>query len=130
MSFLAQLTIEDKIMNVLECSFEFRVGTDNTGRPVQRLNGGEISILIESTSDIDFLEWVVMNTSKNGDLIFFKRDMLASAKTVNFANGFCINYSEEFSSEGSIPMKTRITISAEEITVNSYSYFKNWPTRE
>ena len=37
MSFLARLTIEEKVMNVLECFFEFRMGTDNTGRPVQNL---------------------------------------------------------------------------------------------
>jgi len=129
MSFLAQLKIEDKVMNVLECFFEFSKATDHSGRPTQHLKGGQISILIESTQEIDFLEWCHSSEVKGGDIIFFKRDMMASAKRVEFNNAYCINYMEEFSAEGSVPMKTRIIISAEEITVNGTSFLNNWPTR-
>ena len=127
MSFLAQLTIDEDTMNVLRCSFSFEQGADVTGRPSQQPRGGQISVLIESTNKTDFLEWMISNDmTKSGEVIFYKRDNMSSLKTVQFTDAYCLSYQEEFDAEGSEPLKTRILISAKEITVKDTTFTNNW----
>jgi hypothetical protein len=116
MSFLAQLIFsdgsqEESTHNVLKCSFEFNVAIDRRGKRIEDLRGGQISVQIESSQKDDFLQW--MNDKKEfreGEIIFFKRDMMATAKKITFSGADCIHYSEEFNADGDIPMKTRLII--------------------
>ena len=117
MSFLARLTFiddgqsEEHFYNVLECSFEFNVATDRRGKRIENLRGGQISLLLESSQKEDFLQWMIdSDENRNGEIIFYKRDMMATAKKIFFGCADCIHYSEEFHAEGKIPMKTRIVI--------------------
>ncbi len=124
-SFLAKLTFFDSSgsaekdsINVLECSFEFNVATNRRGKRTEELRGGRISLLIESSNKEDFLQWMMdAEENRDGEIIFYKRDMMASAKKVFFGLGDCIHYSEEFSSTGDVPMKTRIVIAPFVISV-------------
>ena len=130
MSFLAKLNIDDNEMNVLECSFGFHQGADNTGRPSQKPRGGQITILIESTNKTDFLEWMISsNMTKNGSIIFYKRDNLSSLKTVDFSEAYCLDYVEDFDAIGSQPLKTRVVISAKEVSIKGTTYTNNWPAK-
>lgn len=130
MSFLSKLTIDDESMNVLQCSFSFEQGSDYTGRPSQKPRGGQISILIESTNKTDFLEWMISpNMTKNGEIIFYKRDNLSSLKTIKFKEAYCLNYNEDFDSVSDEPLKTYIVISAKEITVKDTTFKNNWPAK-
>ena len=127
MSFLSQLTIDEDTMNVLHCSFSFEQGSDVTGRPSQQPRGGRMSILLESTNKTNFLEWMISSDmTKNGEIIFYKRDNMSSLKTVQFTDAYCLSYNEEFDAEGSEPLRTRITISAKEITVKDTTFTNNW----
>ncbi len=131
MSFLSQLTIADDTMNVLRCSFNFEQGADAAGKPSQRPSGGKLIILIESTSKTDFLEWMISpNMTKNGEVVFYKRDNMSSLKTITFKNAYCLSYQEDFDAEGNQPLKTRIVVSAKEITVKDTTFFNNWFDRE
>lgn len=130
MSFLAKLNIDDDEMNVLECSFGFQQSADNSGRPSQKPRGGQINFVIESTNKTDFLEWMVSsNMTKNGSIIFYKRDNMSSLKTVKFSEAYCLDYSEDFDAVGSQPLKTRINISAKEISVKGTKFKNNWPNK-
>lgn len=130
MSFLAKLTIDDNTMNVLSCTFSFEQGSDYTGRPSQRPRGGQINVLIESTRKTDFLEWMISsNMTKDGELIFYKRDNLSSLKTVKFKEGYCLSYLEDFNAKGGEPLKTRVVISSKEISVNETTFVNLWPDK-
>jgi len=130
MSFLAKLNIDDDQMNVLECSFGFHQGADNTGRPSQKPRGGQITILIESTNKTDFLEWMISsNMTKNGSIVFYKRDNMSSLKTVDFSEAYCLDYVEDFDAIGSQPLKTRVVISAKEVSIKGTTYTNNWPAK-
>ena len=130
MSFLAKINIDDDEMNVLDCNFSFEQGTDYTGRPSQKPKGGQISVLLESTGKTDFLEWMISpNMSKNGKITFFKRDNLSSLKTVEFKEAYCIKYSEDFDSVDTQPLKTRIIVSAKEISIKGTTFVNNWPAK-
>ncbi|PID68913.1 MAG: hypothetical protein CR968_00420 [Flavobacteriia bacterium] len=127
MSFLSQMIIEDDTMNVLSCSFSFQQGADSTGKPSQRPKGGQITVVIESTNKTDFLEWMISpNMTKDGEIIFYKRDNMASLKTIKFKEAYCLNYDEDFDAVNDNPLKTRIVISAKEVTVKDTTFVNNW----
>lgn len=127
MSFLSQLTIDDDTMNVLRCHFSFEQGADTTGRPSQRPKGGQITILLESTNKTDFLEWMISpNMTKDGEVVFYKRDNMSSLKTVKFKEAYCLKYHEDFDAVSNDPLKTRIVISAKEIQVKDTTFENNW----
>ncbi len=98
MSFLSQMIIEDDTMNVLSCSFSFQQGSDSTGKPSQRPKGGQITVVIESTNKTDF----------------------------KFKEAYCLNYDEDFDAVNDNPLKTRIVISAKEVTVKDTTFINNW----
>ncbi len=127
MSFLSQMIIEDDTMNVLSCSFSFQQGADSTGKPSQRPKGGQITVVIESTNKTDFLEWMISpNMTKDGEIIFYKRDNMTSLKTIKFKEAYCLNYDEDFDAVSNDPLKTRIVISAKEVTVKDTTFVNNW----
>lgn len=130
MSFLAKLNIDDDEMNVLDCNFSFEQGADYTGRPSQKPKGGQITILLESTGKTDFLEWAISSSmSKDGKIIFYKRDNLSSLKTLDFKEAYCLKYTEDFNAVDSLPLKTRIVISAKEISMKGTTFTNNWPAK-
>lgn len=127
MSFLAKLTIEDEEMNVLECSFEFTQKVGYNGRPIEMPRAGLIHILIESNNNTNLLAWMVFpNTFKDGEIVFYKRDIMSSNKTLLFHDAFCVSYQEVFNAEDALPMKTKIAISARSIDVNDVGYENSW----
>ncbi len=129
MSFLSKLKIEGDEMNVLDCSFEFTQESDYNGRPSENPRGGKISILIESTSKTDFLDWMISpNMTKSGMITFFKRENMGSLKKVEFTNAYCLYYKEHFNAVGSDPLKTTLVISANEISVKGTKFKNKWPT--
>ena len=129
MSFLAKLSLEDftgeEGLNVLECSYEFNAATDRRGQRTEHPTGGQISLLIESSQKVDFLEWMISGERKDGEIIFYKRDMMASERKVVFHRADCIHYAEEFVADGKLPMKTRIIIAPFIITVDD-TKFQTW----
>lgn len=127
MSFLAKLTIEDEDTNVLECSYDFNQSIGPDGRPVELPRAGLIHLLLESTSNTDILSWMVMpHTFKDGEIVFYNRDSMSSNKTLTFHDAICVSYHEEFSAEDTLPMKTRIAISARAMDINDVSYENTW----
>ena len=130
MSFLSQLTIDDDTMNVLKCSFTFEQGADFTGRPSQKPRGGQVTIELESTNKTDFLEWMISSKmTKNGEIVFYKRDNMSSLKTLKFKEAYCLSYHEDFDAIGDEPLKTRIVISAKELKVKDTTFSNNWPAK-
>ncbi|WP_149274984.1 type VI secretion system tube protein TssD [Pareuzebyella sediminis] len=127
MSFLATLTIEDEVTNVLECSFDFTQSIGHDGRPEGMPRAGLIHLLLEATGNTDILAWMVMpNTFKDGEIVFYNRDSMSSNKTLTFNDGICVSYHEEFNANDTHPMKTRISISARAMDINDVSYENQW----
>lgn len=129
MSFLSKLKIEDDEMNVLDCTFEFSQEADYNGRPSENPRGGKIEIVIESTSNTEFLDWVISpDMVKEGSITFFKRDNMSSLKTLEFKDAYCLFYKEHFNMSSADPMQTFLVISAKEISIKSVNFKNNWPS--
>ncbi len=127
MSFLAKLTIEDEETNVLECSYDFNQAIGPDGRTVEMPRAGLIHLLLESTGNTDILAWMVLPHSfKDGEIVFYNRDSMSSNKTLTFHDGICVSYHEEFNAQDTMPMKTRISISARALDINDVSFENTW----
>ena len=126
MSFLAKLYLDyveetgesGTEFNILTAEYSLNRPIDLHNRPNGRLRGGIIEITTESQYSNDLIGWVTNNELKNGLLEFNRRDSGSrSQRNIVFKNAYCIYIKEMFTSVGSSPMITKITISAHEMRV-------------
>ncbi len=127
MAFNGYLEIDDKQYRMLNWKINISQRTDRNGRPAANPEGGKILVTIESTGETDFFEWVASpDMAKSGKITFQRRDNTSSLKTFEFKNAYCIDYCEEYSADGSSPMRLRIVISSLEIKCGSAKLSKSW----
>lgn len=129
MAFLAKVSIDGGTeMNVLNCNFRFTQTTDATGKPSALPQGGYLSFVVESTKDTDLVDWMINPTStKSGIVTFYRRDMLSKLKSVEFTDGYCVDYQESFDHRGEHPMQISIVVSAKSLKINETEFKNNWP---
>ena len=73
MSFKAKLKVAGKEYNVLSVSYALFQETDATGRPSTVTRGGKIDVIVESTGEADFFEWMTNSFErKDGSINFLK----------------------------------------------------------
>lgn len=127
MSFLAKLELDNEIFNVLEFDVSFNQSIDNNGKPANKAKGGQVRLVVESTSTDLFSDWMVSHTSvKDGKIIFYRRDAMSTMKNITFKKGYCISFHKSFRSEGTVPMRTEITITSNEIRIGNTVFENNW----
>ncbi len=127
MSFLAKFFIDGKTYTVLECSYEMNQPVDETGRPISRPLGGQISLAVESDSDTELFHWMKEHEqTKDGTITFFKRDTMARQKMLQFSKGYCIHYKEQFIADDEAPMVINIIISAQQLKLGNVDFNNLW----
>ncbi len=127
MSFLAKFIIDGKDYNVLESTLSMYQPTDSTGKPLGRPSGGQINLIIESDGSTDLFHWMKEpEHTKDGSVIYFKRDAMAKQTVVEFTKAFCINFTERFVADTKDPMRISITISAQELKVGAVDFKNLW----
>lgn len=127
MSFLSTLHIDGEEYNVLEFNIDFKQEKDTTGKPIGDAKGGAIKLIIEASQNSTFLSWMLnSNLTKDGKIIFYRRDALSKMKELDFKKAFCINYQEQFTSTTDIPMKITLELIAKELTFGDAKFSNNW----
>nr|WP_315026248.1 type VI secretion system tube protein TssD [uncultured Chryseobacterium sp.] len=127
MSFLAKLELDGNIYNVLECRYHFTQPTDATGKPQGMPQGGEISIRIESTGNPELLDWMLdHNKTKDGKIIFFRRDAMSKLQELSFEKTYCIAFTEHFNAENEQPLQIEIKLIARSFDMNGATHEKKW----
>ena len=119
MAHQAQLKIERREYNVVECEYEFTQPVNENGQPSGRPSGGMIQLVVIAPDDNDLFlhEWMQSATvHKDGQIVFTIVDVgNPSTKTLHFKRGYCIRLYEHFNTHSDGQMYTKITISAAEI---------------
>lgn len=127
MSFLAKLDIEGKIHNVLECDYTFHQKIDTTGKPQGMTQGGEIAIRLESTGDSELLQWMLdHNQTKNGKIIFYRRDAMSKMQELSFEKAYCFEFKEHFEATNTEPLQIILKLIARKFVLNSAVHEKKW----
>ncbi len=130
MAFNGYLEIDDKQYRMLNWNLHITQQMDINGRPTANPEGGLITVTVESTGEYDFFEWVASpDMAKSGKITFQRRDNTSSLKTFEFKNAYCVDYNEDYSSEGANPMILRIVLSANELKCGSANLIKHWDKR-
>jgi hypothetical protein len=128
MSFTAVLNIDQQNLNVLACDFAFNQQVDTTGKPSSKPQGGIINVVIESTMDTSLFEWMISNhQTRNGAIIFKRRDVNSRMKDLEFKDAYCVHYREMFVATGEHPMQIQLTLSAKELKMGNARYANPWP---
>lgn len=127
MSFLSKLHVDGEEYNVLEFNINFKQDIDTASKPVGTAKGGTINMTIEATQSSLFLSWMLNgDLTKDGKIIFYRRDALSKMKELTFEKAFCINYQEQFTSTTEIPMKITMELVAKELVFGDAKFFNNW----
>lgn len=124
MALQGNLEIGGQNYEVVECEYDFRQSVDDTGKPVSRPQGGQITFVMPSTSDDDlfFYKWMFNKTEVNSgrfQFVVYSANNKRSYKTVAFTNAFCIALKDYFNDNDSKLMYTTVTLSAETIRIGS-----------
>ena len=108
-------------IKVLQLDYSFTQYTDDTGRPTGNPTGGMINMVVESTTDTQLLDWMLIPAgTKNGRV---EMTIKTNRKTIEFKDAFCIQFSESFSHMGGDePISISFTLSAAEITIDGISF--------
>lgn len=134
MALHGSLKIGGRTYGVVECDYEFKQTTDDTGKPTARPTGGIITIVMPATNDDDmfFYNWMFHKSeAKAGILRFclYSSENKRCYKTVSFANAYCIYLRDYFNDHDSKLMYTTIKISAQVVRVggiNSSTFINAW----
>ena len=117
-------------IEVLQCSYAMERETDKSGMPSTGIHGGKISLVIKSSSDITFFDWMINAfAQKKGEIQFFKRNDPTPAKVLTFENAYIISHGESFNILDETldqPMVEKFTVSAESMKMQDSELKKVW----
>ena len=126
-SFSASFTIDGEEYDVLSCNYSFGQSTDERGRPASNVQGGNIFVQVTANDQDTLMGWMVDPYKKsNGSIKFMRIDQDSTFKEVQFEDGYCVGYSESFSSTNSSAMTLSLNISARKITVGGATHESTW----
>ncbi len=127
MSFLAKLIVDGKQYNVLHCIYNFEQPVDTTGKPMARPNGGRLMATIEADGSYDLLHWMSSpDQTKNGSIVFYKRDAVAKLQEIIFQKAYCVSLETEFDAIDDSPLQNRIVISAKSLRIGDMIFENHW----
>ena len=127
MSFLSKLYIDGEEYNVLEFNIDFKQDIDTSSKPTGNAKGGIIKVIIEATQNSLFLSWMLnSDLTKDGKIIFYRRDALSKMKELTFEKAFCISYHEQFTSTTEVPMKITMELVTKDLTFGDAKFSNNW----
>ncbi|WP_338794263.1 type VI secretion system tube protein TssD [Bernardetia sp. MNP-M8] len=127
MTFLSELQIDEGIYTVLDCTYNFNQSIDKNNKPSSVARGGQITLIIESRGITNFLKWMTEHVNtKDGKIIFYRRDQMARMFELSFTKAFCIDYAEHFNHQSAEPMQIKMTISTKDMKANNALFGNKW----
>ena len=99
MAFSVSLSIDDKELEVLRCTWSAYQETDMYGQPASGVVCGEIRLFIAGSDDDTFEKWIADPTKAMDGTVTFSIDD-KSFKKMEFKNAFILSLAESFRGEG------------------------------
>ena len=116
-----------KEREVLMVTYAFDQATDVEGQMAGIPRGGIITVRVKALNDgtPDLLAWMVeRNLPKNGTITFQETKTGKVMKTIQFTNGYCINFNEHW--EDKLGHFEEIKITCQKIEFGSVAYENDW----
>jgi hypothetical protein len=117
-------SIKDR--EVQEFSYQFSRAFNTKGQAVSIPIGGQLKVTVKrhDSGTVELLNWMLDGLPKNGSISILKPDG-GKMKTIEFTDGFCIDYTEEWK-EGNTVHTEKIIISCREIKVEQAAFEVDW----
>lgn len=112
---------------VMMVTYSFNQATDTEGQMAGIPRGGRITVRVKALNDgnPDLLKWMTSpNLGKNGSIIFNETKTGNQMKTIDFTDGYCVDFVEYW--EDKMGHYEEITISCREIKNGPVSYHNQW----
>ena len=112
---------------VMMVTYSFNQATDTEGQMAGIPRGGRITIRVKALNDgnPDLLKWMTSpNLGKNGSIVFNETKTGNQMKTIEFTDGYCVNFVEYW--EDKMGHYEEIIISCREIKNGPVSYHNQW----
>lgn len=113
---------------VINMRYSLHQEVDVEGRPTAITRGGQISVTLKSLNDgnTDFYEWACdPYVSKKGSFDFEKRDG-TNMKTLNFEDGYLVEYEETYDAVDASAQIEEISISAKKLDIGGVTHENTW----
>lgn len=130
MSFSAKLFIDGGDYVVRRFTWSLRQQTDLMGRPDARVQGGQLSVEVDSVPDEVVHEWALSDAKQlSGKIVVAAADNASAArKTIVFTEAYCIGLSKQFDGSASAQSMTMtLTLSANKIKSGDVELDNQWP---
>ncbi|QXP58479.1 type VI secretion system tube protein TssD [Olleya sp. HaHaR_3_96] len=112
MSISAKLYIEDKVFNVLKFGFKFNQKSSASGYPSATTTGGQFDIVIESTKDPLFFEWMTSGDMLSKAKIEVSQSFVfGKTRKIELLDVYCLQFQEKFDGINSQPMQSFLRLS-------------------
>ena len=116
-----------KDREVMMVTYEFDKATDIEGQMSGIARGGKIRIRVKALNDgtPDLLDWMTQrNLPKNGSIEFLETKTGKAMKTIQFVNGYCVDFEENWTDkQGHFE---EIVITCKEISIGSVKFENEW----
>lgn len=127
MSFVASLKLDDTSYKLLDCNLRMSQPLGTNMKPSGKVQGGSFSVSLELAKNTNVVDWMANSTiTKNGEVIFYKRDALSRNVTISFQNAYCTDLNLDYHAFNNQPLKVTITITAEILKINNIEHKNNW----
>ena len=116
-----------KDREVLMVTYEFDQATDVEGQMAGIPRGGKIQVRVKALNDgtPDLLAWMTeRNLPKNGKIEFLETKTGKAMKTIEFTNGYCVEFEEKW--EDKLGHFEEITITCKKIEFGNVAYENDW----
>ena len=117
--------VDREVMNM---SYSLHQEIDVEGRPSAITRGGQIHVTIKTLNDgnTELYEWACdAYTAKKGSFDFEKRDG-TNMKTLNFEDGYLVEFQETYDSVDASAQFEIITISAKKVDIGGVAHENSW----
>jgi hypothetical protein len=130
MAFSAALILANKNYTVRRFSWGVQQNTDAVGRPDARVQGGQLTVELDSEPDESLQHWALDDTKQMGGelVVFSANNRLARRKTIRFEGAYCVGLSKSFDGSASDQgMTMTLSLSANKLSSGDVTLDNKWP---
>lgn len=116
-----------KEREVLQVNYQFEQATDVEGQMAGIPRGGRVHVKVKALNDgtPDLLAWMIeRNLPKDGKITFLETKTGKAMKTIEFKNGYCVEFHEHW--EDKVGHYEEVTITCKEITFGNVKFENEW----
>lgn len=110
---------------ILDCSFSFQQGVDNTGKATTKVHGGAMQIAIPQLPPKDVIEWALESRKyMDGTIVILNAENIPLEK-IEFKQAACVSMEVDYTATGNSYASTKLVVQAAQLIVGEGVDFEN-----